>query len=276
MTNNTINKITAVSRTHPGQVRKINEDSIFSFVRDPERGSPIALLIVADGIGGHKAGDIASNLAVQTVFNELAWFLDEDAAEQTKPLAPPPDFTDGELDIENYLETRLRMAIQDANLKIHEYADSHPEQASNMGTTFSCLLIFSGKLVVAHIGDSRAYRLRSDSLEQLTDDHSFVGQMVRDGQLPTEAYYVHPRRNVITRALGQFADVNVDLSTEVLEAGDRYLICSDGLWEMIRDPELQQHLRDLDDMEATVEALIELAVERGGPDNISVVIAEVE
>ena len=276
MTNNNISKLKAASRTHPGQVRKINEDSIFSFVRDPEMGDPIALLIVADGIGGHKAGDIASNLAVQTVFNELAWFLDEDGSEQTKPLTLAPDMAEAALNFENYLETRLRMAIEDANLKIHEYAGSHPEQASNMGTTFSCLLIFNNRLVVAHIGDSRAYRLRDNTLEQLTDDHSFVGQMVRDGQLPNEAYYVHPRRNVITRALGQFAEVKVDMLSQDLQAGDRFLICSDRLWEMIRDPELEEHMRDISDMDATVEMLIELAVERGGPDNISVVIAEAE
>ncbi len=269
------NQLISVSRTHPGRVRKVNEDAVFSFIRPPEHGHSIGLFIVADGIGGHKAGDIASKLAVKTVFSELEWFLGEDSARDTKPLRPPPELLQQDLTFENYLETRIRRAIQDANSKIHEYARNHPDKASNMGTTFTCLLVFGNKLVVAHVGDSRAYRLHDNELVQLTEDHSFVGQMVRDGQLPTEAYYVHPRRNVITRALGQYSDVKVDLRTENLNDGDRLLICSDGLWEMVRDPELEDLLVDTKNLDVLVEKLIKQSLERGGPDNISVVIVEI-
>lgn len=257
--------------THQGRVRKHNEDSVFTFVRDPHKGEPLGILIVADGVGGQKAGDIASQIAVETVYEHISWFLDRDPVDDTHQSAVTKHSEDGE----HPLEARLRIAIQAANKKILDYAHDNPIQAGNMGTTLTCALVHGDQLTMAHIGDSRGYRLRDGELEQLTEDHSFVGQMVRDGQLTDEAYYVHPRRNVITKALGQFDDAEVDLWTIPLEVDDEFLLCSDGMWEMIRDPEIKNHLLEEDDLEKAARTLVETANENGGSDNISVVLAKV-
>lgn len=254
--------------THQGRVRKHNEDSVFTFVRDPSKGEPLGILIVADGVGGQKAGDIASQIAVDTVYEHMSWFMNRDPLDDTRPNVLQKTEPDGE----NPLETRLRIAIQAANKKILAYAHDNPIQAGNMGTTLTCAFIHGGEVTIAHIGDSRGYRLRGGDLEQLTEDHSFVGQMVRDGQLTDEAYYVHPRRNVITKALGQFDDAEVDLWTVPMEPGDALLLCSDGMWEMVRNPEIRERLIEQDDLETAAEELVQLANENGGSDNISVVL----
>jgi len=265
----------AIIHTDPGRIRKHNEDSVFQYVRPTEKGAALGILIVADGIGGQKAGDIASKMAVDTIFEALTWFLERDQAEDTKPLNQNLAEASRDSNGENFLETRLRKAIAEANVKILDYAKNNPIEAGNMGTTLTCALVWGSNLVLAHVGDSRAYRLREGRLEQLTEDHSFVGQMVRDGQLPEEAYYVHPRRNVITRALGQYEDVEIDLSTDMVLAGDRYLLCSDGLWEMVRDHDIKDHLKRTDGIQSIAESLIRLANENGGQDNVSLVIGEI-
>jgi protein phosphatase len=262
-------------QTHPGKIRKVNEDAVLSFVRPPEKGEIQGLLIVADGIGGHKAGDIASKLAVETIYESLEWFLNKDQSEDTTPIKRETNLLQPYTESSTHLELRLMQAIQQANQKVFDYAQNHPEEASNMGTTITCALIRGKNLVIAHVGDSRAYRLRNNELHQLTEDHSFVGQLVRTGQLPAEAYYVHPRRNVITRALGQFSNVQIDLRTDSLEVGDKFLLCSDGLWEMVRDPILKNYLEDAEDLEQIVQDLVKEAISQGGPDNISVIISKV-
>jgi protein phosphatase len=268
-------RLETASHTHPGKIRKVNEDAVFSFVRPPEKGEIQGLLIVADGIGGHKAGDIASKLAVETIYESLEWFLNKDQSEDTTPIKRKSNLLQPYTESSTHLELRLMQAIQQANQKVFDYAQNHPEEASNMGTTITCALIRGKNLVIAHVGDSRAYRLRNYELHQLTEDHSFVGQLVRTGQLPVEAYYVHPRRNVITRALGQFPNVQIDLRTDSLEVGDKFLLCSDGLWEMVRDPLMKNYLEDAEDLEQTVQDLVKEAISQGGPDNISVIISEV-
>lgn len=257
--------------THPGKVRQVNEDSVFTFIRPPDQGNALGLLVVADGIGGHKAGDIASKLAVTTLYESLAWFLDRDQMEETRPQR-----NTGELNANNFIEKRLHKAIEDANTKIYEYAQDHPDIASNMGTTLTTALIWHQLLILAHVGDSRAYLYRNGTLHQLTEDHSFVGQLIRRGQLPAEAYYEHPRRNVITRALGQFPEVRVDLRTERLQAGDKLLLCSDGLWEMIRDSQIEAYLQKSQDLSAIATSMLNEAIANGGPDNISIIIGEIQ
>jgi protein phosphatase len=271
-------QLRAVSCSHPGKVRKVNEDSVFTFVRHPKKGEALGLLTVADGIGGHKAGDIASKIAVDTIYDHLQWFLDRDQSDDTKPLSlenTTAQLASPNPNGENFLETRLRLAIESANAQILEYAYEHPKQAGNMGTTITSILVWGKYYVLAHVGDSRAYLMRDEKLTQISEDHSFVGQMIRDGQLPPEAYYVHPRRNVITRALGQFEEVQIDLTTRQFQTGDKLLLCSDGLWEMVRDEALEQTVREDGDLDRTAQTLIELANQNGGSDNISVVIGEV-
>ncbi len=265
--------LTSASFTHQGRVRKHNEDSVFTYVRDPKKGEPLGLLIVADGVGGQKAGDIASSIAVNTIYEYLSWFFDRDPDDDTRPTGQDSENHD-EQDVERPLETRLRIAIQAANRKIIAYARDNPIQAGNMGTTLTCALIHGDRMTIAHVGDSRGYRLRNGELEQITEDHSFVGQMVRDGQLTDEAYYVHPRRNVITRALGQFDEAEVDVETMSIENGDAILLCSDGMWEMVRNPQIKEQLIKTDDLAEAARTLVRMANENGGSDNISVVLGK--
>lgn len=266
----------SASYTHQGRVRTHNEDSVFTFVREPHKGEPLGLLIVADGVGGQKAGEVASSIAVETVYEHLSWFLDRDPIEDTRPVINTKAGANEEVDAdENPLETRIKIAVQAANRKILAYARENPVQAGNMGTTFTCALIQGMSLTLAHVGDSRAYRLRNGEFEQLTEDHSFVGQMVRDGQLTDEAYYVHPRRNVITRALGQFDDAELDIWTMPIEVGDQFLLCSDGLWEMVRNPQMKEVLLKQPDLQRAAEDLVDMANVNGGSDNISVVLGKI-
>lgn len=254
----------------------MNEDTVFTYVRPTEMGDGLALLIVADGIGGQKAGDVASKIAIEAIFEGLTWFLERDQREETRPLnaggptsplAPPRK--------DHHIEKRLQRAIQTANKIIYQYAQENPEAAGNLGTTVTCVLIWGDYAVVANVGDSRTYRLREGQLEQLTEDHSFVGQLVREGQLPPEAYYTHPRRNVITRALGQRPEVKIDIHTEWLLEGDKFLLCSDGLWEMVRDEDIKLYLESISDPQAASNKLVALANAHGGADNIGVVIGEI-
>ena len=269
-------KLIGAAKTHPGRVRDINEDSVLFHTQNPEISNSLSLLAVADGIGGHKAGDIASKMAIDTIFESLVVFLENDPSEITRPTNANIAGKPGQVETENYLERRIRVAVENANKKIFDYAQANPENAGNLGTTITCALVLESNLVIAHVGDSRAYRFRNNTLAQLTEDHSFVGQLVREGQLPKEAYYVHPRRNVITRALGQLPHVRVDLRTDILQEGDRILFCTDGLWEMIRDPEIQSHLEQDMAPDEIVSRLIETAIKNGGSDNIGVVLGEMK
>ena len=173
-------------------------------------------------------------------------------------------------------EGESRRAIQMANQTIYNYARKNPDKAGNLGTTVTCALVWHEYLVVANVGDSRAYLFRDNEIEQLTYDHSFVGQLVREGRLNQEAYYTHPRRNVITRALGQRSDIQVDVFTQQIDKGDVFLLCSDGLWEMVRDPEIAKHLHDMENPFLTVQRLVALANAYGGTDNISVVVGKIK
>jgi serine/threonine protein phosphatase PrpC len=265
--------IEAVAGTHPGMLRSINQDSVLAFVRSDDLGDAFGLLIVADGMGGHQAGDVASQLAVETIRENLAWMLDEgdDGATIIAPSVSAPDMDKRE---SSQLEARLKLAIQAANIAIYNYAESNPTEAGNLGCTVTCAIVDGNSAIVANVGDSRTYFLGKDGLTQITDDHSYVGQLVRDGHLKAEEIYEHPQRNVITRALGSQLEVDVDTWICSLEDGDRLFLCSDGVWEMIQDPgEIEDILRS-DDLASAVEQMIEAANGYGGTDNIGVVIAE--
>lgn len=269
----------AAAGTHPGKVYQVNQDKVFAAFRSGSNEKMGGLFIVADGMGGHQAGEIASDIAVQTIRSELAWFLDTNDAEDTQPSMPRTGETtiiDGEA-VELPLLRRLRIAIEQANQSIAGYSHDNPDNAGNLGTTITCALIDEDTAIIANVGDSRTYLLRDGELEQLTEDHSYVAQLVRDGQLAPEDVFSHPRRNVITRSLGHRPEVEIDLWTKRLQVGDRLLLCSDGLWEMVQDSEtLAQIVGDPDDPKHTVEQLIIAANRAGGADNIGVVVIHVE
>lgn len=227
--------------TDTGRRRPHNEDT---FVCDPP------LFAVADGVGGAKAGEIASRLAAAT--------LEERG----------PATFGGEA---------LAALIVGANDRIYRRALDEPE-AAGMGTVLTALLVdeADGTLAVGHVGDSRAYRLRDEAIEQLTPDHSLVGELVRAGRLSQEEAEQHPHRSVITRAVGTEPVVEVHTETLAAEPGDLFLICSDGLTDLLRDERILELIVAADrDPERAVQALVDAANDAGGLDNITVVLFEI-
>jgi protein phosphatase len=225
----------------PGRKRRRNEDS---YVLEPP------LFVVADGMGGAQAGEVASRLAA-SAFRE---YHDAD------DLAP---------------EERVTAIVQEANRRIYDRATGD-RTVSGMGTTLTAALVSDGTITIGHVGDSRAYRLRNGALEQLTDDHSLVADLVRGGRLSPEEADLHPQRSVITRALGTDPEVDVDTITVDAEAGDLFLLCSDGLTSMIGDDEIERILRDAGSLDDAAAQLVRAANSSGGEDNITVVLFRVE
>lgn len=239
-------------RTDTGMVREHNEDC---FLIVPESG--IAML--ADGMGGHLAGEVASALAVDKITHHLLKAF----AESRRPRA-----AGGQA-----FETRVLVeAIQGANAAIHQASLTKPEQ-SGMGTTIVVVSFHDDKLTVAHVGDSRLYRYRQQVLSQLTEDHSMVQELLRRGLISPEEARTSVNRNLVTRALGVDPAVDVDVHEEAVERGDLYLLCSDGLNDVLTDAEigamLAQHGADLD---GAAQQLIAEVNARGGPDNVSIVL----
>jgi serine/threonine protein phosphatase PrpC len=223
--------------TDPGRKRRRNEDS---FVIDPP------LFAVADGMGGAQAGEVASRLAA-AAFRE---FHDADDLDPEK---------------------RLAAIIKEANRRIYERA-ADDAQVSGMGTTITAALVAADALVIGHVGDSRAYRLRGGKFEQLTDDHSLVADLVRSGRITPEEADAHPQRSVITRALGTDSEVDVDTFTVPAESDDLFLICSDGLTTMVDDEQIRDLVTRAQDLEQAGKGLVKAANKAGGEDNITVVL----
>lgn len=227
--------------TDVGRVRTGNEDSYYA-------GRTV--LAVADGMGGHAGGEIASRRALGPI-EELEGATHESVDAASNALAE---------------------AIAEANRIVLEHGQANPE-LSGMGTTLTAALVRDGRLHVAHVGDSRAYLLRGGELTQLTSDHTLVEQMVRDGQISRAEAAVHPHRSVLTRAIGIERGIEVDTLTPVpLQPGDQVLLCSDGLTGQVAEDELERLLTEHDDGEQAVRALIDAANAAGGPDNITVVL----
>ena len=231
--------------THVGRIRKANQDAFDRF-DDPERGE--ILLAVADGMGGHRGGETASRMAIGTL-GKLCREAEGD----------PPE--------------RLRRAIERANFEIHKLA-GRDSMLRGMGTTVAALLLCpEGPSFVAHVGDSRLYRLRDGHFGAITEDHSLVASLVRNGSIAPDEARLHPRRNQITRALGSRSEVEVDVAPIELRVGDRYLICSDGLYAMLPDEDLGVLARRSLDAHAVVAWMIDAANQAGGMDNITAVVA---
>ena len=240
-------EVVASVQTDKGCVREINEDS-GRMVRpnDPALlASKGTLVVVADGMGGHSAGEVASQMAADVV-SRL------------------------------YYETRgepgaaLKRAVEEANRRIHEAA-AEDSAKHGMGTTCTALALCGGRAYAAHVGDSRLYMLRAGKLYQLSEDHSAVNEMVKLGIITKEQARTHEDKNVILRALGTTPDVEVSvLEPFAVREGDRYLLCSDGLHDLVLEDEIASILSESEDIHAAGERLIALAKERGGHDNITV------
>lgn len=238
-------------KTDVGRIRTINEDRVLVKVVH----SGVSWGVIADGMGGHQAGDIASQVAVDTINEHLQQLLTADASEQD----------------EVELAALLREAVFRANEKVFTIASSE-DHYHGMGTTVVVSLMTNNKLVIGHIGDSRAYRWDGEQLIQLTEDHSLVNELLKSGQISAEEANHHPRRNVLTRALGTEPFVEVEVKSFSWKPHDILLLCTDGLSGLVERERIQQVLSTADELEGKSEQLIELALQAGGDDNVTVLL----
>jgi protein phosphatase len=237
--------------TDVGRRRESNEDALLD-------GSDVGLYAVADGMGGHAAGEVASRIAIETLL------------ERMQSHDPGGDHQTPE-----QVGHALRTAIEEANRKIFTSVEER-EEWRGMGTTLVAMAPVGPEAIIGHVGDSRAYLLREDALHRLTSDHSWVNEQVKLGLLTDEDAQRHPYRNIVTRALGNRDQVQVDLLQETLQGGDVVLLCSDGLNTMLDDEEIAATLRaHVGDPRAACEALVDAANARGGEDNTTVLVIEV-
>ncbi len=231
----------AYYKSHVGLVREQNEDTVLV---DEQQG----IFILADGMGGHNAGEVASLLAAETL---------RDALQRQTASAD-----------------LLRLAFRRANRAVFE-RQLGEESLSGMGTTLTALWEEGDHVLLGHVGDSRAYLYAGGRLRQISEDHSYVADLVRAGAITEEEAFHHPRRNVITRAVGTDESVRADV-VEILKApGEKWLLCSDGLTDLVRDPEIAEILAQFSGQEA-VEQLVDKALLYGGKDNVSVLLVEVD
>ncbi|MDZ4179441.1 MAG: Stp1/IreP family PP2C-type Ser/Thr phosphatase, partial [Coriobacteriia bacterium] len=231
-------KVGFAGLTDVGRVRTHNEDSVLL--------SP-PLFAVADGLGGHEAGEVASEMAIEALV-------------ENSPRRPDAK--------------ALGRAIRTANKAVLDAA-RHGQGRSGMGTTLTAAIVEGSTIAIAHVGDSRAYLFHGDTLEQITDDHSMVADMVRQGTLTEDQSRVHPNRSIITRALGSDPNMFADTYEVDAEPGDRLLLCSDGLTSMLTDAEIGDVLRTHRDAGSAVRTLIDAANAAGGHDNITVIIVDI-
>lgn len=237
-----------------GLRRSHNEDSF-------HRSDELGVFVVADGMGGHAAGEVASNSAIQSIVEFARRGAEEEYVTWPFGFDPRHDRA------VNVLLNGMRIA----NQRIYLMQQERPE-LSGMGTTIAALLLQEGKAVTAHVGDSRVYRWRGNRMEQLTSDHSWVNEQLMKNIITAEEARNHRYKNVITRALGNRVDLEIDVRTEELLVGDVFLVCSDGLSGMIDDDTISHVLTETHDLRECANRLVTAANEAGGHDNITVIM----
>ena len=277
-------RLNAAGLTDVGLEREHNEDAIFYIVTRNARDEPVGLFIVADGVGGQLAGELASHWAVASARESLRDLLSPPGPDQTEPagidrtpvLAPLRFGATHPADRDS-LRQRVLRAVQAANRTVRAQAQAQPAEAGNAGTTLTMALVYGDVAIIANVGDSRTYLLRGGEMHQITRDHSLIAGLVASGNVKPEDAYTHPVRNVIVRSLGREAEVEIDLFVEQLHPGDTLLLCSDGLWEMVReDALLASTIRGAATSMDATRALIDAANAAGGVDNISAIVVRVE
>ncbi len=232
------------AQSDTGRLRQINEDS---YLEDPKNG----LFAVADGMGGHKAGEIASSMALEVLVSTLT---------DDKPTR-------------SRIEKKLKDAINEANKTIFSSSANQPEY-KGMGTTIVAAVFDNKDLIIANVGDSRVYRIRNGEITRLTKDHTLLFEMIKRGEVDSKLARLHPLRNIITRALGTHRKVDADIKRHLLVDGDMFLLCSDGLTSMLEDKEILSIIKDAGSLNESVKCLIKQANKAGGEDNITVVLVE--
>lgn len=236
------------SRTDRGKERRSNEDSYFSRVV-----SGYTVLAVADGMGGHAAGDVASSLAIDEITRFAGSLQHQDRLEED-------------------IAVIIKNIVQKAGESVYRASLEDPGRRG-MGTTLTLGIIHNNRLTIGHVGDSRVYRISSSMIEKLTQDHSLVEEMVKDGRLSREEAQSHSQRHIITRALGTSPKVEVDVEKVDLKQGDYLLFCTDGLTSVVTESEILKVVNEKGDCPQTaVDYLVQMANDRGGPDNITLIL----
>jgi protein phosphatase len=285
-------KLTAADKSDVGKQREQNEDCAYKRIESSEEGD-LGLFVVADGMGGYKAGEVASRLAIETIRKTLDNFFKPLPEQPTIKLetlnrainaSPTPSNASSAQQTRKLSETtntaaieqQLKTAVEQANRAIVRYGEQQTG-ARGLGSTVTAALIQNdGRIYVANVGDSRTYLLRNNELKPLTKDHSLVAKLVESNQITQEEVYTHPQRNLIYRSLGAgHQTVDVDIFHEMLQSGDKLLLCSDGLWEMVHHKDLLNILGEHSSPQAICDKLIERANESGGEDNITAIVVHV-
>jgi protein phosphatase len=244
-------------RTDPGRVRGHNEDAVFA---NPAHG----FVILADGMGGYNAGEVASSMATMFLSAELEMALSAKAPYEIDEMSGEP-----------YAHRCLVEKVALTNAAIFNAAENQPRYAG-MGTTLVAALFYDNRLAVAHVGDSRLYRLRGDELRAITRDHSLLQEQIDCGMISADEARFSLNKNLVTRALGVDPEVDTEINDYPVEVGDIYLACSDGLNDMVDDDEIRQIVSDPGlDLDAVADRLIHVANECGGRDNVSVILVKV-
>ncbi|NMB27618.1 MAG: Stp1/IreP family PP2C-type Ser/Thr phosphatase [Tissierellia bacterium] len=233
-------------KTDVGKIRDNNQDAYYISPK-----GDYSLFIIADGMGGHKAGEIASKMAIDIISNSLKSLL--------------TDLTVEDKDIED----RIKNSIYEANDKIYKKS-IEDEKFSGMGTTVTLAYVIDEKIFIGHAGDSRAYLFKNGILSQLTKDHSLVEELIRNGSISKEEAKHHPQRNIITRAVGTSKEIKADLVVEPKSKDDILLLCTDGLTNMLDDDEIRDSLLINKDIQKACEELVRLSNDKGGFDNITI------
>ncbi len=250
------NALEIVSLTNSGMVRSHNEDSVAHEVA-------CGLVVLADGMGGYNAGEVASGIAISVIATEV---------NQRLVCASPTDRVDGE----ELGVALLRENIQRANASIYHAAQSQPQYAG-MGTTIVTGLFYDNRVVVGHVGDSRMYRLRGELLEAITRDHSLLQEQIDGGLISVEDARNSRNKNLVTRAVGIDPEVTSEIHVHAVRVGDIYLLCSDGLNDMVNDEDIQSALYGMQgNLPLAAEQLVQMANDNGGRDNVSVILVKIK
>jgi len=252
------NKITIIGLTDTGMVRRKNEDAI-------GYDSSLGLVVLADGMGGHRGGEIASSMTVNSIINLLQRRL--------------PEITSGDIDETSGFSMEsicIQDAIVSANEQVYANAEANPEH-KGMGTTIVVLQFYNNSFSLAHIGDSRCYRLRSDKMEQITKDHSLLQELIDRGFYTPEEARNSMNKNLVTRALGIDPIVMPDIQEDIVLKNDIYLLCSDGLTDLVEDEDIYYTIKEFSaNLEEAAKQLITKANQNGGKDNISVMLCRID
>lgn len=239
----------AFAKTDIGKMRNMNQDCIYVSTDEDN----LKLYILADGMGGYNGGEVASRLAVESAKNYIKSY-----------------FSSIQLEKESIMQF-LKEAIEFANKEVYQRSREEKE-LEEMGTTLEICLIYANKVYIAHVGDSRVYRIRKDFIRKLTTDHSYVEKLVKDGTITREQAYTHPKKNMLTQAVGCELEINPEIIVKGFLKDDILLMCSDGLTNMVSEKEIFEIIRK--DVKNANEILVSRANENGGIDNISVIIVE--